>query len=177
MRVTNEENHKLVQCRESLMKSNHLSNEKTHHCSFLWISVLSVTAVSISILDLSTGYNLFTKTLSRIKHQRSFFKYYKLKSNDSPSLIHINYEYHIISETGQSMSCGHRYDESKEIIDESIECLQVKMNKANQFCSKNISSWTRSKSNIYVMANQRVDSLLFLFNWSSKKNFLWKEQK
>ena len=41
-----------------------------------------------------------------------------------PFLIEINQEHEIITETGKSMSSGHRDDESEQIIDEGIERLR-----------------------------------------------------
>lgn len=40
-----------------------------------------------------------------------------------PSLVEVNEEHHIVSETGQSVGRRHGDDEGKHIIDEGIECL------------------------------------------------------
>ena len=51
-----------------------------------------------------------------------------LRQDISPSLVEVDKEHHIITETGKTVGCGHGDDEGKDIVDESVKGLKQTYN-------------------------------------------------
>lgn len=51
-----------------------------------------------------------------------------LRQDFSPSLVEVDEEHHIVTETGKTVGCGHGDDEGEDIVNESVKGLKQTYN-------------------------------------------------
>ena len=72
---------------------------------------------------MSSGRRTNAKDTKVKQKETSMAKVAKMEEDCLPSLVEINNEHNVVSETGQTVSGWHHNDESKHIIDECVERL------------------------------------------------------